>query len=207
MLDFGVLLEQALHAESATNCDDTEGYAFQPVCTLAAPIPMEDAMLSPNPPIPPASINPPILQGRTASNPSHEPPSKSSNAFASSGSTVSSVGSVTPLACSRRHPPKNGTVEMLYRKGRSKQRRKKKRSEIKESASYGDYAVKQSIISRRINGHIPLHQTSIDAIELSHVSTGYLGWRDEGGFGKVFSLEEALGMGFEYKHWDGRCVG
>jgi hypothetical protein len=114
----------------------------------------------------------------------------------------------TSFAPSRHAPPKPGTAESAYRKAKGKAREKVKAQQRKDAAPYGDFAVKPRLVNKHIKKPGTTIRTSINAGNLPHTSTAYLGMRDSSGSRKVFQLEELVGEGskyrFELRKWDGR---
>jgi hypothetical protein len=174
--------DKLLHrAINAEPDDDLEDYAIDPVI---------DFPLCESPSLPPVASPIPLT-----------PPSLPTP------STSTSVNTIVP---SRHAPPKPGTKEMAYRKAKGKAREKLKAQQRRDAASYGDFAVKPRLVNKHIRKPGPLIRTSIDAGNMPHASTAYLGMKDSGGACKVFQLDELVGggskYGFELRKWDGRWV-
>jgi hypothetical protein len=83
-----------------------------------------------------------------------------------------------------------------------------KAQQRKDAASYGDFAVKPRMVNKHIKKPGQRIRTSLDAGDMPHASTAYVGMKDSGGTGRVFELEELVGKdseyGFELRKWDGR---
>ena len=117
------------------------------------------------------------------------------------------ISTPAPSAHSRHTPPKPGTNESAYRKAREKAREKLKAKQRKDAAPYGDFVNKSRLVNKHIKAPEKLIRTSLNAMDMPHASTGYLGRRDSGGTKRVFQLEELVGKdsqyGFELQKWDG----
>lgn len=109
---------------------------------------------------------------------------------------------------SRHAPPKAGTAEQAYRKAKGKARRRLKDQKRRDTAPYGDIMVKPRLVEKHIKTPATPIRTRLDAHNLPHTSTSYLGMRDSSLAGKVFQLDELVGedsmYGFELRKWDGR---
>jgi hypothetical protein len=114
----------------------------------------------------------------------------------------------TPSTTSRHAPPKPGTAELAYRKAKGKAREKMKVERQRRGAPYGHFTAKSRQVKKHIkeSGH-PI-QAGLDANDMRHASTGYLGARYTGGTKRVYELDEVVGdesmYGFELRKWDGR---
>lgn len=176
--DFDALLQHAIDAEDS-NDDDLEGYEIEPV------VPMPDCLPLASLTGPPSPTPPPILP--------HIPPPASTPA--------------PTTARSRHAPPKPGTNESAYRKARGKAREKLKAKQRRDAAPYGDFAVKPRLVNKHIKKPGKSIRTGLNAMDMPHASTGYLGKRDFGGTKRVFQLDELVGKGsrygFELRKWDG----
>jgi hypothetical protein len=176
--DFNALLHRAINAE---HDDDLEDYAIEPVV-------LDSLLTSPNPP---GSLPAPLPHFLPTSKPTPPP----------------STSAATP-GPSRHAPPKPGTNELAYRKAKGKAREKVKAQQRKDAASYGDFAVKPRMVNKHIKKPGQRIRTSLDAGDMPHASTAYVGMKDSGGTGRVFELEELVGKdseyGFELRKWDGR---
>jgi len=75
-----------------------------------------------------------------------------------------------------------------------------------DAASYGDFVVKPHLVHKHIKKPEKLIRTGLNAMDMPHASTGYLGKRDSGGAKLIFQLEELVGKGsqygFELRKWD-----
>jgi len=115
---------------------------------------------------------------------------------------------LTIHATSHRAGPKSGTAELEYRKAKGKAREKLKAQQRKEAAPYGDFAVNPRLINKHIKKAGCPIRTSLDASNMPHASTSYVGMRYSGGPRKVFGLDELIGKdsiyGFELRKWDGQ---
>jgi hypothetical protein len=82
---------------------------------------------------------------------------------------------------------------------RAKQRR--------DAAPYGDFAIKPRLVNKHIKNHAKPVQTAINASNMPHASTAYMGKQDSDGAKHIFQLDELVGEGSEYKFelrkWDG----
>jgi len=178
--DFDALLGHAIGAKGS-NDDDLEGYEIDPVVPEPDCLPLASSMGPPG-------EAPPILP--------HIPP------FTSATPTPAP----TPT-CSRHAPPKPGTNESAYRKARGKAREKLKAKQHRDSTSYGDFVVKPHLVNKHIKKLEKSIRTGLNAADMPHASTGYLGKQDSGGMRRVFRLEELIGKGSEYgfelRRWDG----
>ena len=160
-----------------SNSDDLEGYEIEPV--VPGPnLPLASSMGLPSP-------TPPI--------PPHIPPS------------ISTPAPTSTRSCHA--PPKPGTNESAYRKARGKARERLKAKQRKDAAPYGDFVVKPRLVNKHIKKPEKSIRTGLNAMDMPHASTGYLGKRDSGGAKRVFQLEELVGKdsqyGFELRKWDG----
>jgi hypothetical protein len=160
-----------------SNGDDLEGYEIEPV------VPGPDLPLASSAGLP--APTPPI--------PPHIPPS---------------ISTPAPTSARSRHaPPKPGTNESAYRKARGKARERLKAKQRKDAAPYGDFVVKPRLVNKHIKKPEKSIRTGLNAMDMPHASTGYLGKRDSGGAKRVFQLEELVGKdsqyGFELRKWDG----
>jgi hypothetical protein len=119
----------------------------------------------------------------------------------------STATSPSPAAPSSHAPPKPGTNEAAYRKAKGKAREKLKAKQRRDAAPYGDFAIKPRLVNKHIKNHAKPVKATINASDMPHASTAYLGKRDSGGTGRVFQLEELVGegseYGFELRKWDG----
>jgi hypothetical protein len=178
--DFDTLLQHAIDAEDG-NGDDLEDYEIEPVVSVLDCPPFAS---STGPPAPTLPIPP------------HTPPSTSTSS------------TPAPTSARSRHaPPKPGTNESAYRKARGKAREKLKAKQRRDAAPYGDFVVKTRLIDKHIKKPEKSIRTGLNAMNMPHASTGYLGKRDSGGAKRVFRLEELVGngsqYGFELRKWDG----
>jgi hypothetical protein len=77
----------------------------------------------------------------------------------------------------------------------------------KDTAPYGDFVVKPRLVNKHIKKPEKSIHTGLNAMDMPHASTGYLGKWDSGGTKRVFQLEELVGKdsqyGFELQKWDG----
>jgi hypothetical protein len=73
---------------------------------------------------------------------------------------------------------------------------------------YGDITVKSRLVEKHIKTLATPIRTRLDAHNMPHTSTSYLGMRDSSGAGRVFQLDELVGedsvYGFELRKWDGQ---
>jgi hypothetical protein len=178
--DFDSLLQHAIDAEDG-NGDDLEGYEIEPVVPVPDCLPLASSTGPPTP-------VPPILP--------HIPPPTPS----------SSTPAPTP-ARSRHAPPKPGTNELAYRKAKGKAREKLKAKQRRDAAPYGDFVVKPRLVNKHIKKPDKSIRTRLNAMDMPHASTAYLGKRDSGGAKRTFRLEELVGegsrYGFELRKWNG----
>jgi hypothetical protein len=149
--DFDALLQHVIDAKDS-NGDDLDGYEIKPV------VPGPDCLPPASSAGPPAPT-PPIQL--------HIPPPISTPA-------------PTP-ARSRHTPPKPGTNESAYQKARGKAHEKLKAKQCKETTPYGDFVVKPRIVNKHIKKPEKLICTGLNAMDMPHASTRYLGKRDSGG--------------------------
>jgi hypothetical protein len=124
--------------------------------------------------------------------------------------TASATTRKTLPTTSQHAPSKRGTTEMAYRKAKGKAQEKLKAQQRKQAAPYGGFNVLPSQVAKHIKKSGEPIQTSLDANDMPHASTGYLGLRNSGGPKRVFGLDELVGdnsaYGFELRKWDGRYV-
>jgi hypothetical protein len=174
--DFDALLQAVIDAEDS-NGDDLEGYEIEPV------VPVSDCLPLASSTGPPAAT-PPIPPHIHHQNQHQRPTS----------------------ARSRHAPPKPGTNESAYRKARRKAREKLEAKQRRDAASYGDFVVKPRLVNKHIKKPEKSICTGLNAMDMPHASTGYLGKRDSGGAKHIFQLEELVGKGsqygFELRKWN-----
>ena len=99
---------------------------------------------------------------------------------------------------------------MEYCKAKGKAREKLKAQQRKEAVQYGNFAVKPRLVNKHIKKVGCPIQTSLDASNMPHASTSYVGTWYSGGPKKVFTLDELVGKDsiyrFELQKWDGQYV-
>lgn len=82
-----------------------------------------------------------------------------------------------------------------------------KAQQRRDAAVYGDFAVKPRMVNKHIMKPGQPIRTSLDAGNMPHASTGYVGLQDSEGTGRIFELEELVGRdseyGFELRKWNG----
>ncbi|KIM74031.1 hypothetical protein PILCRDRAFT_80479 [Piloderma croceum F 1598] len=98
-------------------------------------------------------------------------------------------------------------AELAYRKAKGKAREGLKAQQRKAAAPYGDFAVKPGLVNKHIRNAGRAISTSLDASDMPHASTSYVGTRYSGGPRRIFGLDELVGKdspyGFEIRKWDG----
>jgi len=62
-----------------------------------------------------------------------------------------------------------------------------------EAKGYGDITVKPRLVEKHIKTPATPIRTRLDAHNMPHASTSYLGMRDSSGAGRVFQLDELVG--------------
>lgn len=178
--DFNALLHRAINEE---HDNDLEDYAVEPVV-------LDDDHMALPLLTPPSSL--PATLSHSLPTPTAVPPISTSAA--------------TP-GPSRHAPPKRGTNELAYRKAKGKAREKVKAQQRRDAAVYGDFAVKPRMVNKHIMKPGQPIRTSLDAGNMPHASTGYVGLQDSEGTGRIFELEELVGRdseyGFELRKWNG----
>jgi hypothetical protein len=97
---------------------------------------------------------------------------------------------------------------LAYCKAKGKRHEKLKVQHQREEAPYGSFAVKPHQVNKYVKEAGNLIQTPLDAHNMPHTSTSYLGIQDSGGLKKVFGLDELVGddlsYDFELRKWDGQ---
>jgi len=96
---------------------------------------------------------------------------------------------------------------LAYRKAKGKAHEKLKAQRQREAAPYGSFAVKPHQVNKYVREPGSPIQTSLDAHDMPHASTSYVGAWDSEGSKRVFELDELVGNDliyrFELRKWDG----
>jgi hypothetical protein len=205
--DFDHLVKDAVAKEKELDDDDTEGYSLDPA-TLPNSSPCSPQL----PPWSPFSSPTPLSPiPDELTQPSQPGPS---NALASIPSLPPNTLSTPiiphkPSAPPPRKPLKHthGSVEDIRRKNRGKSKRAIKRLEEKRAAPYGLYAVKPNALNRHVRSATAI-KTTLNPRKLGATKSGWTGTRDQGGYKRVFTLDEMVGetsiFKFKLERWDGR---
>jgi hypothetical protein len=98
-------------------------------------------------------------------------------------------------------------AELAYRKAKGKARERLKAQQRKATAPYSNFSVKPGLVNKHIKKAGRAISTSLDASDMPHASTSYVGTRYSGGPRRIFGLDELVGKdsryGFEIRKWDG----
>ena len=207
--DFDQLVMDAVAKEEELDDDDTEGYGIDPATSA------ESSARSPQlPPWSPFSSPTPLSP---ISDELMEPPqSGPSDVHAPIPSLPPGTLSTLTIGENFCAPPPceapkytHGSVEDNRRKNRGKLKRAIKRLEEKRAVPYGDYAVKPSVLNRRVRPATAI-KTALNTGKLGATKNGWTGARDKGGYKRVFTLDEMVGENsifkFRLERWNGRRV-
>jgi hypothetical protein len=205
--DFESLVMDAVAKESDLDDDDTEGYNLDP----ATP-PVLSPHLSQLPPWSPFSSPTPLspVPDEFIQLPQSGPSSASAPVPSLPLGTLSTpiVPAQPQFPRAPREGPKytHGSTEDIRRKKRGKAKRAVKRLQEQRAAPYGLYVVKPALLNRHARPATAV-TTGFDTTKLGATKNGWTGTRDQGGYKRVFTLDEMVGeksiFKFRLERWGG----